>query len=62
MKKYLLSAALLLFTSVGVFAQDEEEHSAEYNWGEKNAIWVILAFIAVIVAVIWAVRRRKRGS
>jgi NADH:ubiquinone oxidoreductase subunit 6 (subunit J) len=58
MKKYLLQA-MLLFTSVAAFAQDEEEHSAEYNFGKKYAIEIILGVIVVIVLIIWAVRKKK---
>jgi len=63
MKKFLLQAILLLFAAVPifVFAQDEEEHSAEYQWGERNAVWVILGVIVIIIVVIRAVRRKKKG-
>lgn len=61
MKKYFLQA-LLLFVSIAAFAQDEEERSAEYKWGEKNAVYVIIGVVIVIVLIIWAVRRRKKGS
>jgi LPXTG-motif cell wall-anchored protein len=60
MKKSLLSAALFLFACISIFAQDEEEHSAEYNWGERNALWVVLGVVIVIVLIIVVVRRRKK--
>lgn len=60
MKKSLLSAALFLLTCISIFAQDGEEHSAEYNWGERNALWVILGVVVVIILIIVAVRRRKK--
>jgi LPXTG-motif cell wall-anchored protein len=60
MKKSLLSAALLLFTCLSLLAQDEEEHSAEYTWGERNALWVVLGVIIVIVLIVVVVRRRKK--
>jgi NADH:ubiquinone oxidoreductase subunit 6 (subunit J) len=61
MKRFLLQAILLLFVAVPVFvfAQDEE-HSAEYQWGERNAIWVILAAIAIIILVVRAVLKKKK--
>ena len=63
MKKFLLQAILPLFAAVPifVFAQDIDEHSAEYQWGERNALWVILAVIVIIIVVIRAVRRKKKG-
>jgi LPXTG-motif cell wall-anchored protein len=59
MKKSLLSAALFLFTCISIFAQDEKE-SAEEQWGERNALWVILGVVIVVILVIWAIRRRKK--
>ena len=63
MKKFLLQAILLLFAAVPifVFAQDYEEHSAEYQWGERNALWVILGVIVIIIVVIRAARKKKKG-
>lgn len=60
MKKSLLSATFLLFSFLSVFAQEEEQHSAEYNWGEKNAVWVIIGLVVVIILIVWAVRRKKK--
>lgn len=60
MKKYLLPI-LLLFISFTSLAQNEEQHSAEFNWGEKNAVYVIIGVILVIVLVIiWLVKRKKK--
>lgn len=59
MKKFI-SSLLLLFASIAVFAQDEEEHSDAYNWGERNAIPVLVGVIVVIILVIWLVRRNKK--
>ncbi|MBK5273002.1 MAG: hypothetical protein JJE22_18535 [Bacteroidia bacterium] len=59
MKKFISSLALL-FISIAVFAQDEEEHSAEYQWGERNAVPVIIGVIVVIILVIWLVRRNRK--
>jgi LPXTG-motif cell wall-anchored protein len=61
MKKFLLSATLLLLTAFSLFAQNEEEHSAEYKWGEKNALYVILGVIVLIVLIIWGIRRKKKS-
>ena len=60
MKKFFLQAILLL-TSVAVFAQDGdgEEHSAAYNFGEKYAIPIVIGVIVLIVVIIWAIRRKK---
>ena len=59
--KKLISSILLLFLSIASFAQDEEEHSEAFNWGERNAVPVIIGVIVVIVVVIILVRRRKKG-
>lgn len=60
MKKYLLPI-LLLFISFTSLAQNEEQHSAEFNWGEKNAVYVIIGVILVIVLVIiWLIKRKKK--
>ncbi|HYM93153.1 MAG TPA: LPXTG cell wall anchor domain-containing protein [Chitinophagaceae bacterium] len=60
MKKYLLQAILLL-TSTAVFAQNNQEHSAAYNWGEKNALYIILGVILVIVVIVIVARRKKKS-
>lgn len=53
----------MLFTFLSLFAQyEEEEHSAEYKWGERNALWVIIGVIVVIILVIWAIRRKKKSA
>ncbi|MDP4261900.1 MAG: LPXTG cell wall anchor domain-containing protein [Bacteroidota bacterium] len=63
MKKSLLSAALLLPGWLRVLAQNnEEEHNAEYNWGDKNAAYVIIGVIVIIIFIIWAMRRKRKGS
>ena len=59
MKKFI-SSILLLFISIVTFAQDEEQHSAEYNWGEENAIPVIIGVIVVIILVVWLIRRNRK--
>ncbi|HVT83741.1 MAG TPA: DUF6479 family protein [Chitinophagaceae bacterium] len=58
MKKIFLQL-LLLFTSIAAFAQDNEEKSAAYKFGEKYAIEIIIAVIVLIVVIIWAIRRKK---
>jgi putative copper export protein len=58
MKKYFLQT-ILLFASVAAFAQDDEQHSAAYNFGEKYAIEIILGVIVLIVLIILAIRRKK---
>ena len=61
MKKFLLTL-LPLLTSIFLFAQDQEDHSAEYNWGEKNALWVIIGVaIVIILIIVWFVRRKKKS-
>jgi LPXTG-motif cell wall-anchored protein len=59
MKKSILAIAFLFFSFITMIAQ-EEEHSAEYKWGERNALWVILGVILVIILIIWAIRRKKK--
>ena len=59
MKKIFLQA-LLLLTSVAAFAQDQEQHSAEYNWGEKNAVYVIIGVVVLIIVIVYMVRSRKK--
>lgn len=58
MKKYLLQA-IMLFISIAAFAQDEEENSEAYKWGERNAIPVLIGVIVVIVLIIWAIMRKR---
>lgn len=60
MKKFILPA-LLLLSSLAVLAQDEE-HSAEYNFGKKYAIPIIIVVILVIVLIIWAIMRKKKKT
>jgi LPXTG-motif cell wall-anchored protein len=62
MKKPLLSAALLLFAFISLFAQNEGEHAAEYKWGEKNALYVISGVIVIIAFLIWGIRRKKKDA
>ena len=61
MKKYFLQAFLLL-SSIAAFAQDDEEHSAAYEFGRKNAIPILLGVIALIVIVIVVIRNRKKKT
>ena len=61
MKKYLLQAALLL-TSIVAFGQDQEEHSSAYNFGEKNAVPILVGVILVIVLIVVLVVRKKRKT
>jgi LPXTG-motif cell wall-anchored protein len=60
MKKYFLQS-LLLLASITAFAQ-EEEHSAEYKWGEKNALYVIIGVVVLIIVIIYMVRSRKKKA
>jgi LPXTG-motif cell wall-anchored protein len=60
--KKLLFQALLLLTSSAIFAQNEEQHSAEYNWGEKNAIYVIIGLVVLIVVIFVWIRNRKKKT
>ncbi|MBS1921054.1 MAG: hypothetical protein JST17_12455 [Bacteroidetes bacterium] len=61
MKKFFLQA-FLLFCSFAAFAQDEEENSAAYKFGEKYAIEIIIAVIVLIVVIIWAIVRKKKKN
>ena len=62
MKKFFLPAILLL-TTIAAFAQDEEKHSAEYNWGEKNTVPILIGVVVVIVGIIlWVRSRKKKGN
>ena len=62
MKKIFLPA-LLLLSSLAVFAQEqEEEHSGAYEFGRKNAIPIVIGVIVLIVLIVLWVRRRNKGS
>ena len=62
MKKIFLPA-LLLLTSLAVFAQeDQEEHSAAYEFGRKNAVPILIGVIVLIVLIIVWIRSRKKKS
>lgn len=61
MKKYFLQTIFLL-ASLAAFAQDEEENSAAYKFGEKYAIEIIIAVIVLLVVIIWAIVRKKKKS
>lgn len=61
MKKYLLQAILLL-SSFAVFAQDDEQNSAAYKFGEKYALEIIIAVIILIVVIIWAIVKKRKNN
>ena len=61
MKKFFLPAVMLL-VSLAVFAQDEEEHSAEYNFGKKYAIPIVIVVILIIVLIVWAIMRKRKKT
>jgi LPXTG-motif cell wall-anchored protein len=62
MKKFFLPT-LLVLSSFAVFAQeDQEEHSAAYEFGRKNAIPILIGVIILIVLIIGWIRSRKKKN
>lgn len=59
MKKILLPF-FFLFTAIAAFAQDDEQNSAAYKFGEKYAIPIILVVVLIIGLIIWAIVRKKK--
>lgn len=61
MKKIFLPV-LLLLTSFVIFAQEEETHDKYFEWGRKNALWVVIGVILLIILIVLRVKKRSKGS
>ena len=62
MKKIFLPA-LMLLTSLAVFAQDDDEkHSAAYEFGRKNTVPILIGVVVLIVLIIILIRSRKKKN
>ena len=60
MKKFFLPA-LLLLTSLAVFAQEDKDDKY-YEFGRKNAVPILIGVIVLIVLIIIWIRSRKKKS
>lgn len=63
MKKFVFPV-LLLLANLAVVAQDnQEEHSATYEFGRKNAVPILVGVIVLVVLIVlWVKKRTNNGE